>query len=180
MLFLSNHTYEVHSLIKPHSVYFCLRHKNFVGFFIFRVIGLIWADSGLLSSETSHKETEQCMYLSFHWPSESIVAFNMWRCRECLYYNGYWRVKSSNKRKAFLTYLGVHGFPGRTVSYYLTEFRNRWPHNYILKCIFLYLTKSHLSWDISGDRNTRLNFSRPTLLTIKMKRTENDLATILF
>lgn len=33
---------------------------------IFQVIDLIWANSGQLSSETTHKETEKCIYLSFH------------------------------------------------------------------------------------------------------------------
>ena len=46
----------------------CLPGKNCVlcRLWIFRAIDLIWANSGRLSSDTTHKETEKCMYLSFH------------------------------------------------------------------------------------------------------------------
>lgn len=54
--------------------YRCLHSKNCVSFFsflcrlwIFQVIVLVWANTGqFISSETSHKETGKCVYLSFH------------------------------------------------------------------------------------------------------------------
>lgn len=76
--------------------YCCLHSKNCVSFFsflcwlwIFQVIVLIWANTGqFISSETSHKETGKCMYLSFHQSlvfQSNIVAFNMW-CRGLFLY----------------------------------------------------------------------------------------------
>lgn len=90
--------------------YRCLHSKNCVSFFsflrrlwIFQVIVLIWANTGqFISSETSHKETGKCVYLSFHQSlvfQSNIVAFNIW-CRGLfLYYLLFSEIKQVNFTK---------------------------------------------------------------------------------
>lgn len=90
--------------------YHCLHSKNCVSFFsflcrlwIFQVIVLIWANTGqFISSETSHKETGKCVYLSFHQSlvfQSNIVAFNIW-CRGLfLYYLLFSEIKQVNFTK---------------------------------------------------------------------------------